>query len=146
MAAQCDNEDLNRNNVAETYADGWVEDANGSYNLTPGRPALEPRKADVAISFEGGVTRTNSIGQVVLVVEYPQDLGTWVEFNLLVAAGVSGTEGRANYQSFLPVPASAVNNKDVAPPFDVSPYGVQASPTTTKSYAGVTYTLCTNPN
>ena len=146
MAAQCDNEDLNRNNVAETYADGWVEDVNGSFNLTPGRPALEPRKADVAISFENGVSRTNSIGQIVVVVEYPQDLGTWVEFNLLVAAGVSGTEGRANYQSFLPVPASAVNNKDVAPPFDVSPYGVQSSPTTTKAYGGVTYTLCTNPD
>ncbi|MEP7282562.1 MAG: hypothetical protein ABI696_11340 [Rubrivivax sp.] len=146
MASQCDNEDLNRNNVAETYADGWIEDVNGSYNLTPGRPALEPRKADVAISFEGGVSRTNAIGQVVLTVEYPQDLGTWVEFNLLVAAGVSGTEGRANYQSFLPVPAAALSNKDVAPPFVVSPYGVEASPTATKAYNGVTYTLCTNPN
>ncbi|MEO7243542.1 MAG: hypothetical protein ABIX12_00095, partial [Rubrivivax sp.] len=146
MAAQCDNEDLNRNSVAETYADGWIEDVNGSFNLTPGRPALEPRKADVAISFENGVSRTNSIGQVVLTVEYPQDLGTWVEFNLLVAAGVSGTEGRANYQSFLPVPAAALSNKDVAPPFVVSPYGVQASPTATKAYNGVTYTLCTNPN
>jgi hypothetical protein len=35
---------------------------------------------------------------------------------------------------------------DVAPPFDVSPYGVQSSPTLSKTFGGVTYTLCTNPN
>lgn len=145
--ATCDNEDLNRNNTYEVYADGWDEDANGSFNLSPGRPALEPRKADVAISFEGGSNRTDAKGQVVLRIEYPQDLGTWVEFNILVSAsGVSATEGRANYQAFLPVPADALTDVDVAPPFVDSPYGVLDSPLVAKAFGGTTHQLCTNPN
>ena len=54
----CDNEDLNRNGVLEVYANAAVEDANAT-----GR--LEPRKADVNISFVGSST-TNNDGQVVL--------------------------------------------------------------------------------
>lgn len=144
--ATCDNEDLNRNNTNEVYADGWVEDANGSFNLTPGRPALEPRKADVAVSFEGS-SRTDSSGIVVLRLEYPQNLGSWVEFNLTVAAsGVSATEGRANFEGILPVPADAVDDPDAAPAFQVSPYGVLPSALVAKAFNGTTYQLCTNPN
>ncbi len=143
----CDNEDLNRNNTNEVYADGWVEDANGSFNLTAGRPALEPRKADVAISFEDGISRTDSSGIVVIRIEYPQDLGSWVEFNIQVSAsGVSATEGRANYNGILPVPAEAITNIKVPPPFVVSPYGVLASPVVSKEFGGKTYLLCTEPN
>ena len=143
----CPNEDLNRNNTAEVYADGHIEDFNGSANLTPGRPALEPRKADVAISFEGS-SRTDSSGIVILRIEYPQDLGSWVEFNILVSAsGISATEGRANYNGTLPVPGEVIADKDNPPPFVVSPYGVlagaKASYTNT---AGTTYSLCTEPN
>ena len=142
----CDNEDLNRNNVYEVYADGWDEDANGSLNLTPGRPALEPRKADVAVSFEGSA-QTDASGIVVLRLEYPQDIGSWVEFNLQVSAsGVSGTEGRANFSARLPVAAAAVSNLNADPPFRTSPYGTGVGNTTTKVYEGVTYTLCRNPN
>jgi hypothetical protein len=137
--AVCDNEDLNRNNTNEVYA-------NGSFNLTPGRPALEPRKADVAVSFEGS-SRTNSSGIVVLRLEYPQNLGSWVEFNLTVAAsGVSATEGRANFEGILPVPADAVDDPDSAPAFQVSPYGVLPSALVAKAFNGTTYQLCTNPN
>ena len=144
--ASCDNEDLNRNNTNEVYADGWVEDANGSFNLTPGRPALEPRKADVAVSFEGA-SRTNASGIVVLRIEYPQNIGSWVDFNLLVSAsGVSATEGRANWVGRLPVPADAVNDEKVAPAFELSPYGVLPSAVIPKAYNGTTYLLCTNPN
>ena len=161
----CDNEDLNRNNTSETYADGWVEDANGvpppapppplEPRPLPRPPALEPRKSDVAVSFEGS-SRTNSSGQVVIKIEYPQDIGSWVEFNLLVAAsGVSATEGRANYNGVLPVPADAVKDKDVPPPFVTSPYGVEKGfneregETGLKTYTtpdGKKHQLCTNPN
>lgn len=147
VEATCDNEDLNRNNTNEVYADGWVEDANGSFNLTPGRPALEPRKADVAVSFEGGVSRTDASGIVVLRLEYPQNLGSWVDFNLTVAAsGVSATEGRANFEGRLPVPADAVDDPDAAPAFQLSPYGILPSPLVAKTFNGKTYQLCTNPN
>lgn len=144
--ASCDNEDLNRNNFYEVYSDGWDEDVNRSFNLTPGRPALDPLKADVAISFDGD-SRTDDKGQVVLRIEYAQDLGSWVQFNILVAAsGVSGTEGRANYEGVLPVPASAVNDVNAEPPFRTSRYGIQGSALVSKIYNGRTHLLCSNPN
>ena len=136
----CDNEDLNRNGVLEVYANGAVEDANAT-----GR--LEPRKADVNISFVGSST-TNSDGQVVLKITYGQSLASWIEFNILVAAsGIAGTEGRTNYQGVLPVLADAVSDDDVAPAFQLAPYGIQASPVVaTTNPAGQTGLLCTNPN
>lgn len=149
VEATCDNEDLNRNGVAEIFSNGVVEDANGSFNLTPGRPALEPRKADVAISFEGS-SKTNVTGQAILRIEYPQNIGSWVRFNIVVSAsGVAGTEGRANYMADLWVPASVVNKLDTSPPFVLSPYGVQTSPTVAATVPGSTKPasrLCTNPN
>ncbi|WP_284615808.1 Ig-like domain-containing protein [Aquabacterium humicola] len=145
----CDNEDLNRNGVAEVFSNGVVEDANNSFNLTNGRPALEPRKADVAVSFEGA-SRTNTSGSVVLRLEYPKNVASWVRFNLVIgAAGVAGTEGRANFVGDLPVPATEVNNTNAAPSFVESPYGLQESGVVMVRLPGSTgpeAALCTNPN
>jgi hypothetical protein len=134
----CDNEDLNRNGVLEIYSNGAVEDANAT-----GR--LEPRKADVNISFVGSST-TNSDGQVVLKITYGQSLASWLEFNILVAAsGVAGTEGRTSYQNVLPVLAEAVSDVNKAPAFQLAPYGTRASPVVlTTNPAGQTGLLCTN--
>lgn len=149
VTATCANEDLNRNGVAEVFSNGVIEDANGSFNRTPGRPALEPRKADIAISFEGS-SKTNSSGQVVMRIEYPQNVASWVRFNIVVSAsGVAGTEGRANFDDVLNVPASVVNNLDATPPFITSPYGVLASLTVMAKTPGSTkpaVALCTNPD
>ncbi len=149
IRAACNNEDLNRNGVAEVFGTGMAEDANNSFNRTPGRPALEPRKADVAISFEGS-SKTNASGQVVMRIEYPQNTGSWVRFNIVVSAsGVAGTEGRANFDADLSVPAAAVNNIDATPPFERSPYGVQPSAVTSVSIPGSSkppVALCTNPD
>jgi hypothetical protein len=144
----CANEDLNRNGVSEVFG-SVVEDANNSFNLVPGRPALEPRKADVAVSFEGS-NKTSASGIVVLKLEYPQNVAPWVHFNLVVSAsGVAGTEGRANLDATLPFLASAVTNKDIPPPFVVSPYGVQdGRPYVAASLPGTgnpVVQLCTNP-
>jgi hypothetical protein len=138
--ATCDNEDLNRNGVLQVYANGAVEDANGT-------GALEPRKADVNISFVGSTT-TNSDGQVVLKVTYGQSLGSWLEFNILVAAsGVAGTEGRTSYRGVLPVLAEAVSDAKKEPAFRLAPYGIEASPTVlTANPEGQSGLLCTNPN
>lgn len=148
--ATCDNEDLNRNGVAEVYSTSPLikEDTNGSFNLTAGRPALEPRKADVAVSFEGS-NKTDTSGQVILRITYPKNLGSWVTFNLVVAAsGVAGSEGRANYESRLEVLAADVADVDIKPPFQRSPYGIEASPVTlvTTPDGSKSGLLCTNPN
>ena len=140
LRATCDNEDLNRNGVLEVYSNGAVEDANGTGNL-------EPRKADVAISFAGS-SSTDSSGQVKLKLTYGQNVASWLEFNILVAAsGVAGTEGRTSYQGVLPVLAAAVADPDVEPAFRLAPYGILASPVVlTTNPAGQFGQLCTNPN
>lgn len=147
--ATCDNEDLNRNGVSEIYTNGVVEDANNSFNLTNGRPALEPRKADVVIAFEGS-SRTSTGGVAVVRIEYPKNIASWVRYNLVVgASGVGGSEGRANFVGGLPVPAEPINNFSAAPPFVDSPYGLQSSPTIEVNEPNSTKqpaVLCTNPN
>lgn len=136
----CDNEDLNRNGVLQVYANGAVEDANGTLKL-------EPRKADVNVSFVGSST-TNSDGQVVLKITYGQSLASWLQFNILVAAaGVAGTEGRTSYQGVLPVLADHIADPDKEPAFRYGPYGIKGSPVVvTTTPEGQTGLLCTNPN
>ncbi len=157
----CDNEDLNRNGVGESFPDlaeslttslvppivVIPEDQNGSGTLNPTRPLLDPRKADVAISTEGSVL-TNANGIVVLRIEYPQNIASWVRFNILVSAsGVAGTEGRANFEGILPVEAGAVTALTIDPPFRYSPYGTQGSDTYLRvNGQGQQGWLCTNPN
>lgn len=129
VRATCDNEDLNRNGISEVYSNGHAEDANGSLNRTPGRPALEPRRADVTLVVEGN-GRTNASGQVVMRIEYPQSVASWVRYNLVVsAAGVAGTEGLANFDGDLPVLAAEVSDVETDVPFRYSPYGTRASAT-----------------
>ena len=51
----------------------------------------------MAISFVGS-SSTDSGGQVELKITYGQNVASWLEFNILVAAsGVAGTEGRTSY-------------------------------------------------
>jgi hypothetical protein len=148
----CDNEDLNRNGAVETFIDqvegvAVSEDGNNSFSEVTGRPALDPRKADVTISFVGGDT-TNADGVVVLRIEYPKNLATWVRYRVLVSAsGVAGTEGRAVFESNLLALAADISNLQAAPPFEISPYGVLASDAYPRQIAGgeVQY-ICDNPN
>jgi hypothetical protein len=114
-AANCGNEDVNRNGVLENYSNGMREDADSDGQL-------DPRKADVAVSFDGS-NRTDSAGRLVLKITYPRNIGGWVDFALTVAAtGVSGTEGRANFSATLGVPIDAVKAEGT-PAFVLSPYG-----------------------
>lgn len=148
----CENEDLNRNGVSADFDDRISgkkvpEDQNGSLNLTPGRPALDPRKADVAIKTEGGNV-TNADGIVILKLEYPQNLATWVEYNILVSAsGVAGTEGRANFRGQLLALAAHINDLSSDPAFRLSPYGVRGSRTYyRKDEQGNAAWVCVDPN
>ena len=143
----CLNEDIDRDGRSDVYANGTAEDANGSYNLVPGRPALEPRKADVSISIEGSST-TDTSGKVTLRMEYAKSVGSWVAYNIIVSAsGVGGTEGRANFDGVLAVLATDVDDPDVAPAFQFSPYGVLPGDPLPFAVPGAgTVLLCTNPN
>jgi len=112
---QCNNEDLNRNGVLETGDD---TNQNGK---------LEPRKSDAVVSFISG-SKTRADGTVLVQIEYPKNVATWVEATLLVSAtGVSGTEGRTTWTEILPAPADAFSSPG-APAFVFSPYGLDITP------------------
>ena len=122
----CDNEDINRNNVLETYSavNNQIEDQNGSKKI-------EPYAADAAITPQSvGSDTTDSFGLAYFNLQYGQNVAWWDDFTLTFSAIVSGTEGKAATSGRLPIPASLVN---AAPtnslPFQFSPYNL-AKPNT----------------
>lgn len=78
--AICANEDINRNGLLDTS-----EDVNGNGKL-------EPRKADVIISYVGGQV-TGANGRTVIQVEYPQSVAYWIDYAVKVTTNVAGSEG-----------------------------------------------------
>ena len=120
-SAACWNEDRNRNGVLEAAEDskaaGYSKAAGGN-----GNSKLDPSKSDVAISIPGS-SRTDSAGKVTLRIEYAKNLGSWLEYKILVSAGgVGGTEGRATWTDVLGVADTDVK-ATVEPPFITSRYG-----------------------
>jgi hypothetical protein len=121
---KCTNEDANRNGILEVEEDAIINDGNAN-------GVLDPRKADVLVSVVGS-NRTAANGTVVIQIEYPKNVATWLDYRLLVTAGaVTGTEGRASVSQGLSAAASEFDAEN-PPSFVVSPYGT----------AGV----CTDPN
>ncbi len=78
----CANEDINRNGFLDAG-----EDVNNSRSI-------EPRKADVIIYFEPGTAVTGINGRSIVLVEWPQNVATWLPFNITVSTSVAGSEGR----------------------------------------------------
>jgi len=76
----CPNEDLNRNGFMDTG-----EDINNNGKI-------DPRKADVILSFVSGNT-TGSGGRMTIQVEYPQNVATWLSYTVRVTTNVAGSEG-----------------------------------------------------
>lgn len=120
--AACWNEDRNRNGVIESEEDSrtvYNKDVGGN-----GNGKLDPSKSDVSVAILGD-GKTDANGQVVLRIEYLQNLGSWLEYKLLVSGKVGGTEGRATWMDQLGVPVEAVQQEG-EPPFVRSRYGVEA--------------------
>jgi hypothetical protein len=110
----CANEDINRNGVLDA-----LEDVNGNGEL-------DPHKSDASVTVVGSNT-TDSTGLVVLQLQYPKNVASWVGYKLSVtASGISGTEGHATMQGILPVAASAITTLSSTPAFVDSPYGMAA--------------------
>jgi hypothetical protein len=85
----CDNEDINRNSVLETYSNGQKEDQNNSGKI-------EPYSADAAITpVSAGSDTTDAFGLAYFNLQYGQNVASWDDFTLTFGAVVSGTEGRA---------------------------------------------------
>jgi hypothetical protein len=76
----CLNEDSNRNGFLD-----FGEDKNGS-------GTLEPRKADVVVSFFGS-NKTDASGRATIRVEWAQNFATWLQYVVKVTTNVAGSEG-----------------------------------------------------
>ena len=123
----CLNEDDDRDGLIDTG-----EDRNGN-----GR--LDPRKSDVSIAFEGTSTKTDASGQLVLKMEYPKSLATWIDYTI-TASATGVVSPPATYSGNLSALASDFTTITASPAFRVSPYGNVRSP------SDVAGSYCFSPN
>ena len=105
----CLNEDTNRNGALDTG-----EDINANRTL-------EPRKADVIISFVGSNT-TNTSGRMTIQVEYPQNVATWLTYTVRATTSVAGSEGLVS-KSYI---TDFIIGDEANGSFLIAPYGGHA--------------------
>ncbi|WP_214000125.1 Ig-like domain-containing protein [Arsukibacterium sp.] len=106
VSITCPNEDVNLDGVLEIS-----EDTNGDGQITPGNLATVP----------GTVTADDS-GIAVFNIQYPQDVGAWLDVRLQVSGTASGTENVASRDYGLPVSSEDVTTETSPPPSN--PFGV----------------------
>jgi hypothetical protein len=110
IEAACKSEDLDN--------DGNLDDGEDDNNN--GR--LEPTH-DATVTTLG---KTDEEGKLSVLVIYPQSSALWSRQRLTATVIVEGTEFVEHTQFDLPILASAVDDLDIAPPNQISPYGVEA--------------------
>lgn len=127
-AANCKNEDLDRDGVLDP-----TEDTNNDGKLTPGNVV-----AVTAADGTPGKVKTGADGSAIFKIRYPKQFGNWVRIDLQANTLVGGTESSANSVFVLPVASVDVNQEDKMPPgvpddlLVISPFGKLAG--------------CNNPN
>lgn len=101
----CVSEDWNRNGFLDAG-----EDINGD-------AVLQPRKADVIVSYVSG-NRTDANGQLLVQATYPQTVGGWLAYTLRVTTSVAGSEGEAS-KSYVTdvVQGDVLNGSFLTPPY-----------------------------
>jgi Bacterial Ig-like domain (group 1) len=108
VKATCPNEDVNFNGIIDAG-----EDINGNGRLDPG---------GVATVNSTGTTDQN--GNATATVTYAKNYSFWAEMILQAQTGVVGNDPPTTATFFLPGLASDYQSVNVAPPGQVSPYGI----------------------
>jgi hypothetical protein len=103
----CINEDLNRNGTRDTGED---LDADG---------VLEPRASDITISTPNG-NRTDANGNMLLDIQWGQNVGGWLAYTVRATTNVAGSEGTNSSSFVTDVLQADVNNGAFLTP----PYGI----------------------
>jgi hypothetical protein len=103
----CMNEDTNRNGFLDTS-----EDINGNGKL-------DPRKADISISYVNGNT-TAADGTLVIQVQHGQNVATWLAYTVKVSTNVGGTEG-TDQKAYV---TNFIQGDETNGSFRTPPYGV----------------------
>jgi hypothetical protein len=104
----CKNEDVSRNGFLDAGED---VNSNGK---------LEPRKADVILSFVGN-NATGAGGRMTIQVEYPQNVATWLAYTVKVTTNVAGSEG-TDQKSYITsfITGDEKNGSFLTPPYGAS--------------------------
>jgi hypothetical protein len=123
-APACPTEDLLGNGIYEAS-----EDYNHNGKLDPGNVASASPGTVVTSATASG---TLPAGSATFQVVYPKDHAFWVTVKLTATATVSGTQSSTSTQFLLEGAAADYNQATVAPPGQISPYGVANT--------------CSNPN
>jgi hypothetical protein len=105
----CLSEDLAGNGIYTA-----AEDYNGNGKLDPG--LVVSTDVGSAVTANGGTANVNLI--------YPKDHAYWVAVELTATATVSGTQNTASTSFILPGLAADFDTQTVAPPGEISPYGM----------------------
>jgi protocatechuate 3,4-dioxygenase beta subunit len=108
----CANEDTNRNGALDTGPPEEDINHNGK---------IDPRKADVILSFLGSNV-TGPTGRMMIQVEFPQNVASWLAYTVRVTTNVAGSEGTAakSYMTWF------LEGDDANGAFWTPPYGVNA--------------------
>ncbi len=117
LQAACKSEDLDNDGNLD---DGEDDNGNGT---------LEPTH-DATVTTAG---TTDEEGKLSIVIVYPQSSALWSRQRLSATVVVEGTEFIEHTEFDLPILASAVEDLDIAPPNQISPYGVNADCSTTET-------------
>lgn len=105
------------------------EDDNGNGTLEAGNVAtIVPVECASVEADEPGLSQqtllTNNAGAVEVCVVYPQNYGLWLDVRLTATVPIDGgTEDSEFTQFLLPPSAEDINNTDVSPPGQISPFG-----------------------
>jgi hypothetical protein len=112
LLVKCPNEDVQRRGIYDRALD-----TNGNGILDPGVP--------LTITVSG---KTDAMGLAMVSLRYLADRAYWNDVEVKVSGTVSGTETTPRSMVFtLAGIATDYNNKDVAPPGAISPYGTSSS-------------------
>ncbi len=107
VRTSCINEDINRNGFLDAGED------------IDGDNSVNPRKADVVLSFVGERV-TGSNGRATVQVEYPMNVATWLFYTVKVTTNVAGSEGSVQkaYRT------NFIEGDQINGSFLTAPYGV----------------------
>lgn len=125
----CGDEDDRENGGNENGSLDPGEDFNNSLKLEAGNVAtIVATDCDSVAAADPGVSQqnllTDAAGAVEICIVYPQEYGLWTDVRLTATVPVDGgTENTAFRKFRLPAAAEDLNNVDVSPPGQVSPFG-----------------------
>jgi hypothetical protein len=108
-AAQCNNEDTNRNGRLDAG-----EDFNGNTTLQPGGP----------VSLSQATVTTDASGLATFTVQYGENYAYWIGVQIVATTTVGGTESSAAMNYLLLGAASDYTDKNVPPAGVESPFGL----------------------